>query len=321
MNDANVSKDSAGSEPGRGLLPFVVGAAVVAGVIALPAALAWGFLHPPRRFHRQTPRTALGLDYERVRLRAADGVPLSGWFVPPPGDLGDARGMVVISHGYSGNRQKMLPYLDFLHAAGYAAFLFDFRAHGWSGGKMATFGHQEPLDLRAALDWAENHPVLGRLPLALLGESMGASVSLLLAADDLRVRAVVADSPYSRFDAAVESHLQVALGAAAPYVTPHARRVGERVSGFRADEIAPIDAVQKIAPRPVLLIHGTADRLVTVENSRRIHAAAPNNTTLWEVEGTAHVQSVYDAGAEYARRVVDFLEAALAPGMNSGSTI
>jgi uncharacterized protein len=287
-------------------LPLAVGAAAVGLGAALPATLAWAFLHPPRRLHRTNPRAALGVDYERFAFKAADGVTLRGWYVPAP--EGEApRGVVVVSHGYYGNRATMLPYLRFLHRGGYAAVTYDFRAHGWSGGRMASFGCHETLDLRAALDWVRERRELRDLPLALLGESMGASVSLMAAAEVPEVRCVVADSPYAQFDSAVEGRLKIAFGPVAPVITPSTRRFGERMLGVKCEEIAPIDAVPRIAPRPVFLIHGLKDRLIAPENSRRILEAAPGNATLWEVSGAAHVLSVYVAGEEYGERVLEFL--------------
>ena len=289
-----------------------------AGVVAtaaFPAALAWVFTHPPRRLHRRTPRGA-GIAFERVRLRTADGLRLSAWYVPAdPGRGSLPKGVVVICHGYYGNRATMLPYLAFLYRAGYSALLFDFRAHGWSGGRMATFGVKETLDLQAALDWTQTRPELEGLPVAVLGESMGASVALLLAAEDARVRAVVADSAFARFDSAVEGRLRLAFGPRlASVLVPRTRNVGERLLGIRCVDIAPVDAIARIAPRPVLLIHGTGDALIARENSHRLFEAAPGNALLWEVPGAGHVGSVYVAGDEYARRVTAFLGDALAGG-------
>jgi alpha-beta hydrolase superfamily lysophospholipase len=280
----------------------------IAVAFSLPALLAWGFLHPPRRLHGKTPRTGLGIPFERVRLRARDGVGLSAWYVPAP-EAGSPKGVVILCHGYHGNRARMLPHLEFLHRAGYAVLMFDWRAHGWSGGKMVTFGSTEPDDLMAALDWVQARPEIAHLPLALFGESMGASVSLLVAAVETeRVKAVVADSPYARFDRAVEGRMKLAFGnTAATLVIPGARRVGEALLKVRCEEIAPADAMQYIFPRPVLLIHGQKDRLIALENSRIIAAASPGNLTLWEVPEAAHVQSVHVNGEEYARRVTDFL--------------
>ena len=220
--------------------------------------------------------------------------------------------MVVISHGYYGNREQMLPYLRFLHAGGYAVLLYDFRAHGWSDGGRTTFGIKEVDDLQAALTWVDQQTERRCLPLILLGESMGASVSLLVAAEVKRVRAVVSDSAYARFDSAVGGRLRTALGnTMGNAITPSAQRAGERILGVRCADIAPMEAAARIAPRPLFLIHGQEDRFITPDNSRAILAAAPDNTTLWEVADARHVRSIYVAGDEYGERVLAFLAEAL----------
>jgi len=286
------------------LLPYLIGGAALGAAVAFPAMLAWVFLHPPRRRHGKTPRTALGLTYERVRLRTEDGVGLSAWLVPHP----EPKGIVVVSHGYSGCRETMLPYLTFLHAAGYTALLYDFRAHGWSGGEKATLGISEPQDLRAALRWVAAHPSLSALPLVLLGESMGASVSLLVAAEEPQVRAVVADCGFARLDGPIRRRLQLLFGDVLGQVlAPPTQVIGERLIAAPVPRIAPEDVVGKLAPRPVFLIHGTRDRLVTPDNAYRLHAAAGENSALWLVEGAGHTQSVHTA-PDYAERVVAFLD-------------
>ncbi len=209
----------------------------------------------------------------------------------------------------------MLPYLKILHAGGYAALLYDFRAHGWSSGNRATFGIHEPLDLQAALRWVEERKEVRDLPLILLGESMGASVSLLVAANEKCVRAVVADSPYARFDSAVAGRLRTAFGdRLTQVVLPPTQRAGERILGVRAADIAPMSAIAHIAPRPVFLIHGLADRFILPDNSRQILDAAPGNAQLWEVPDARHVRSIYVAGEDYGKRVLTFLHSALNGG-------
>ncbi len=295
-------------------------AAAAAVVAAVPAGIAWVFLHPPRRLHNRTPRSALGLSYERVRLCAADGVRLSAWFVPAPAGS-PARGVVVVCHGYYGNRATMLPYLRFLHKAGYHCLLFDFRGHGWSGGGRTTFGIAEGRDLRAAIDWVCAQERLSGLPVAVLGESMGAAVSLLVAAEEPRVGAVVADSAFARFDYAVASRLALAFGdKLGATLTPPAQKVGERMLGRACADIAPVEAIARMTDLPVLLLHGEADRLIYCENVYRLHEAGGPNVSMWTVPGAGHVLSVYVGGDEYARRVVEFLDGALAPPQAEAGT-
>lgn len=282
--------------------------ALSGATLALPAALAWVFLHPPRRRHARTPRTGLGLDYKRVRFTSEDGIRLSGWLVEAPPS---PKGLVVLSHGYTGCRETMFPYLRFLHAAGFATLLYDFRAHGWSGGRQATLGLTEPRDLTAALRWVEQQEQLRELPLFLMGESMGASVSILVGAQESDVRAVVADCGFARMDGPIQKRLETLFGEpVGRALAPATQTFGERLLGTSALRIAPEEAIGRLAPRPVLLIHGTQDALVTPDHAHRLYAAAGESAQLWLVEGAAHTHSVRTA-PDYAERVVAFLEAAL----------
>lgn len=138
---------------------------------------------------------------------------------------------------------------------------------------------------------------------------MGASVVLLVAAETPEVRAVIADSPYARFDMAVEGRFATLLGdKIGPRVGPSVRRIGERILKIRSEDIAPEIAIARIAPRPVFLVQGLRDRLVHPDNAYRLLAAAPGNATLWEVPDADHVCSIYTDHAEYVRRVTTFLE-------------
>lgn len=286
--------------------PLLVGAAMAGAGALLPIALAWGFTHPPRSRHLQTPRS-LGLRYERVRLRTEDGLRLSAWHVPASGQ---ARGVAVICHGYFGNRARMLPHLQILHDAGFAALLFDFRAHGWSGGHLVTLGCAEQLDARAALDWVEAQEALLDLPIVLLGESMGASVALLAASEDRRVRAVIADSAFARLDYAVAGRMRSVFGHLGTWLAPSAQRAGERFLGMRCVDISPMQAIARLDARcPVLLIHGAEDRFIVPDNSRQLlEAARPGMATLWEAPGARHCRAIYVAPEEYARRILEFLD-------------
>lgn len=294
--------------------PLLWGTAAVGMGALFPVGLAWVFTHPPRTRHLRNPR-CLGIFYERIRLRTEDGLRLSAWYIPAPG--GVPRGVVVVCHGYFGNRSHMLPHLRFLHDAGYAVLLFDFRAHGWSGGNLVTLGCAEQHDLRAALAWVRARPDLEDVPCILLGESMGASVALLVAAGDPHVRAVVADSAFARLDSAVAGRLRSAFGPAGVWLTPRTRRIGERLIGARCVDVAPVEAIAALGDRPVLLIHGARDQLIAPENARLLLAAAPNHTALWEIPGARHVRGIYVAPDDYARRVLAFLDDALSSGTES----
>ncbi len=285
-----------------------------AGVLLLPFLLAWGFIHPPRRHHSRSPRTAHDAVFERVRLRAGDGMRLSGWYVPPPSDM-PTRGAAIICHGYWGHRGMMLPHLGFLHRAGYAVLLFDFRGHGWSHGLRVSFGNRETLDLIAAVDWIKARPETRALPLAVVAESMGAVTTILVAAVDPRIEAVVADSAFARFDGAIETRMASLFGKPlAATLAPHSQRVGERILNKPATELAPVEVIRAISPRPILLIQGSDDEVVPPHSLELLSTAAnPGTTQVWQIPGARHVRGVHTHADEYERRLITFLDGALPP--------
>lgn len=273
---------------------------------ALPRALAWAFLNPPRRIHWNTPRTALGAPYERLKLRTGDDIPLSAWFVPHPAP----RGLAVLSHGYASCRETMFPYLRILRDAGFSALLYDFRGHGWSGGKGISFGLREREDLRTAIDAA-----VGRaphLPLVLVGESMGASVSLMVAAQEPRVRAVLADCPFARLDDPIACRLKTLFGTGlGERLHPPTRAHGAQLIGADPETIAPEESIARIVPRPLMLVHGEEDQLIPVSHAHRLQAAAGGALNLWTVPAAAHARSIHTRPDEYAERAQTFLDHAL----------
>jgi uncharacterized protein len=287
----------------------------------LPSLVANVFTHPPRRPRFQTPRTALGLSYERFRIRTGDGIPLSGWCILPA-DASPLRGLVVLSHGYSSCRETMLPHARFLLEAGYATVLYDFRSHGWSGGSMVTFGFTEAEDLHTVLEWVSEHETLASLPLFLMGESMGAVVSLFVGAQNSSVSGIhssisgiIADSAFARFDSAIFARFEMVFGKALAHkMVPSIERAGEVQLGIATRDIAPLMAISVLAPCPLFLIHGGSDKLVPPANALKLYAMAqkhyedtPERLQFWLVENAPHARNNDTAGPLYEARVLAFL--------------
>ena len=128
-------------------------------------------------------------------------------------------------------------------------------------------------------------------------------------AEDQRIEAVTADSPFARFDAAVEARLKLFFSPATPVFTPRTRHYGERLLGVPCKTIAQEDAMATIAPPPILLIQGGKDHLVTPDNAHGIYQQSPENITNREVPEASHIRSIYLARAEYALRINEFLQA------------
>jgi pimeloyl-ACP methyl ester carboxylesterase len=183
----------------------------------------------------------------------------------------------------------------------YHVLQFDFRGHGDSDDAPITLGTAEQRDVAAAVRFLEQR---GYGPIALMGISMGGSVAIM-AAPDLPVAAVVADAAYARVENPIANSMRerrypLARLGALLIVAAASLRARVRLR-------QPIDRVQGIAPRGLLLIAPQDDRLVSWTQSRELYRRARQPKELFVVPGAAHAEARAAAGVAYERRVLDFL--------------
>ena len=259
---------------------------------------------------RRMPRSAFhnpaeyGLAFEEVRFPAADGLSLQGCWIPHPG----SDRAVVILHGQGGCLDWDLHRAPFLHAAGYNVFLFDFRAHGRSQGRMATFGYLERKDVLGAVDFLKGR---GMRSIGLLGFSYGGMASMLTAPLIPEVRAVVSDGGPARARSAFSGRAMemglprwLAVSLAWLAVASISIRLGANL--FRYE---PIRWVGKIAPRPVLFIHGEQD--VYLPDFDALFAATGEPKEAWRVPGVGHTKVSEALPDEFRRRILAFFARSL----------
>lgn len=278
----------------------------LAGLAASSFGLAWLSTHPPRVPLWRTPDQD-GLPYECVEFPSRDGIPLSGWFIPSPESLG----AVVLCHGFPMNRCEMLFWAAPLHAAGFDLLLFDFRALGRSGGDRCTIGAEEVQDLLGALDHLESRADCAG-PIGVFGLSMGGAVALQVAARDQRIAAVATHGAYATLDSAIDQRGRFYLGPFGPALSGPARLIGRRWLGRDPRTVAPVREIGAIAPRPVLLLHGTRDRTVSVADAHALYRAAGEPRELRLVPGGLHVFVPRRARAATLDTVCAFFRRALA---------
>jgi hypothetical protein len=277
--------------------------------------LADGSLHPARRPLTDEDVVAFSgtlhsmrAELKDVSVTTADQVILRGWLLQPLASNGSA---VVVLHGPGDNRLGMAGYAQLFLAHGYVVLLPDARAHGVSGGTLATYGLLERDDIRQWVDFQSSATqprcVYG------VGESMGASLLLQSLRAGTRFCAVVAESPFSTFrEIAYDRmgqpfHLGTWVGRTVlrPVVEIGFLRARWKY-GLSMDEISPERAVAN-SNVPVFLIHGQIDSNIPVRHSRAIHALAPK-TVLWEVPGADHCGALSVAPQEFERRVTEWFE-------------
>ncbi len=282
---------------------------VVLLLVALAlVALAWyaasQLLYPPRRLPATSPGD-YGLDAQDITF-TSQGLSLRGWLIR----AAKPKGTVVICHGYAGDCSPDLRYVPLLRDAGYNTFLFDFRGHGRSEGKSTSLVFYERQDLLAGLDFLKGQ---GIIRAGLLGFSMGGAIALSTAPLSPMVAGVVADCAFADLHAIVQNaaaarRIPEGLASVLAWLTIAVGSLRLRANLFAAD---PIHWVGKIAPRPLLIMHGGDDRSVPPENAERLYAAAREPKELWIVPNAAHRRIEEVAAEEYSRRVVEFFDRAV----------
>ena len=235
-----------------------------------------------------------------VQFPGSSGTIIHGWFIQGR----EGAGVVLLMHGVRANRLSMLDRARFLARAGYSVLLFDFQAHGESAGEHITFGYLESRDARAAAEFLR--ATLPREKIGVLGVSMGGA-AFLLASPPVEVNAAVLEMVYPTMDQAIANRLKIRLGDWAGVLTPLLSWQLKPRLGVGVKDLRPVDHAGGINA-PKLFIAGAEDRHTTLEESRRLFAAAREPKELWVVEGARHVDLHALAGEEYERRVLLFFE-------------
>jgi alpha-beta hydrolase superfamily lysophospholipase len=300
-------------------------AGITAALAVAPFALAWRFAHSyraragyPRRFPPTHGPEELGLRFEPVDIDAGE-VDIPGWWIPARTDTpGPA---VLLVHGWESARDRTLPNALFLHAAGFHVLTFDVRGHGANPAESlpvtaGEFGSDALAATRVLLDRPEVTSV------AILGHSMGAIGSLLAAAAEPRVAAVVATAtPADPWRLTRQTFHLAHLPIPDPIAYPLAwltARVFLEPRGHRVEDVSATRAIERYLG-PVLLVHGSDDRVVPPGHMARLASAArasrvdlpdPEPVETLIVEGGQH-SWLYESPA-YRERVARFLATALA---------
>lgn len=295
----------------RRLARFALGLAVALLVAYLAiSALAATILTTPWRSPLNETPAAFGLAFEDVRFPARGGdVQIAGWYIPRP----SAGRALVLVHGKDSSRASEFggDFVDFaaeLRERGFAVLMIDMRGHGQSDDSRYSFGLNEQRDIMGAVDWLKGR---GFRPgsVGVLGVSMGAAASILATAADPDIGALVADCAYAEVESIIRREWRGASGLP-EFFLPSTLAIGRLMFGADIAASRPVDVIGSIAPRPVLLVHGSADALIPVAHAQQLKAADPS-AELWVVPGAGHAGSYGADPQAYVERVAGFFERAL----------
>ncbi|MDQ2942174.1 MAG: alpha/beta fold hydrolase [Candidatus Dormibacteraeota bacterium] len=239
-------------------------------------------------------------DVEEVELVTADGVNFGAWHFRQPG----SPQTVIVSGGHKGQRQGSLGISAALWRKGFNVILYSYRGMPGSDRAPITFGIKEVLELQAVIAFARKRISGARI--GLLGYSMGAVVSLLGAAGEPGVQALVLDSPFSDLRTLLIENVRRATKLpGSPFVWLAGVMLWMRMRS-KISECSPRDVLSSLEPRPLFFIHGGADDMTSVNHSRRLYDAYRGPREIWIVQGAPHTGAYFADRPLYVERVAGF---------------
>ncbi|HKO87120.1 MAG TPA: alpha/beta hydrolase, partial [Burkholderiales bacterium] len=230
------------------------------------------------------------------RFISQDGTRLSGWFIPAKGypNPKDAKGTVIQFHGNAQNMSAHWRFVEWLPQRGFNIFVFDYRGYGESEGSPEPKGVFEDSD--AALTYLRSRADVDPERLLVFGQSLGGTnaIAVVGAGNRAGVKAVAIEATFFSYSAIA----------------------GEKVSGIGwllDDTYSAKNYIAKIAPIPLLFMHGTTDAVIPYTHTTKLMELARQPKTLLRVEGAGHLEILTGRfGDRYQRELLHFFEDALA---------
>jgi fermentation-respiration switch protein FrsA (DUF1100 family) len=217
------------------------------------------FLYCPVREVPYTP-DELGLDFENVFFRTADGLRLNGWYIPDK----KSEFTVLFCHGNGGNIMHRLDSTNILYNLGLNCFIFDYRGYGNSEGKPSEEGTY--LDAMAAYKWLREEKKISANNIIVFGRSLGGSIAAQLASK-VEVKTLIIESAFTSY---------VDIGRKFyPYMP---------VRWFARFSYQTNDYIKEVSC-PVMIIHSRGDEIIPFEFGLELYRIANEPKEFVEIFG------------------------------------
>ena len=257
----------------------------------------------PRLPHKYSP-DSLNIKAEAVRIEAADGGFLFGWWIPASQESQSSRvPTAIVLHGWGANAGLMLDIAPCIQDLRFNGLFIDARCHGRSSEADFTSMPRFAEDLESARTWAMARDDVDPLKIIAIGHSVGAGAALLSASRSSWAAVI----SLSAFAHPKDMMLRFMDEHRIPkqWIQPWIMNRVQSVIGARFDEIAPENTIQKVHC-PVMLIHGADDQDVPLTEANRLMAKAPYGSLTRVIPSVGH--DLRPAMPLIAPRVIEFMQ-------------
>jgi pimeloyl-ACP methyl ester carboxylesterase len=228
---------------------------------------------------------AYSIPHSHFWVTTSDGVQLAG------SRLGSAEDAIVLVHGFMGYRTKK-PWRRLAEglARDFTVYIFDLRGHGQSEG-FCSGGSLEANDVHAVVRYARAR---GHRRVVTVGGSLGGIAVVNEAATFHDSDAVVAISTPAVW-AEAENASKAVRRAQRMFTTPMGRALVRRLMGTRigigwAEPVPPAELIDRIAPIPLLIVHGDNDHFFPLSDAQLLYERAGDPKRLLVIRGFGHAE-------------------------------
>lgn len=267
------------------------------------------------------PAVAEAAERRAVTLTAKDGVKLRAFLLPQAAAPAGAvpRFTAVLVHGlYRGALEIESPGA-MLRQLGGEVLLLELRNHGGSGRAKATYGHDEALDVLAAVEYLRKRRDARSGPLLLYAVSLGTAAAVLAVPELPDLTGLILDAPMDDLRTTALRELKSG-GLADGIPEPWASTIlwsAQHVAGIPIDMVKPREALARLPPTvSVLFIGAGQDERMPPSSVRALFDALPTpagRKELWIEAAATHGKVWVKAPDEYQRRLAAFVERAIGP--------
>lgn len=240
-----------------------------------------------------------GQPIEEVHFQTVDNLNLTGWYIPPKNGA-----VIILQHGYHANSAQILPIGLMLARHGYGVLLFDFRGHGKSEGNTVTLGLFEVQDTDAAVNFLFEQRKINKI--GLIGNSMGGATGILAASKNEKIQVIAVEGVFSELKDEVGIGIQVQTPLPAFPFDVIFVYIAEFETNYRLSDIAPVKAIGRISPRPILIMQGGNDKRIKSQSGKNLFDAAGEPKLYWYEPSAEHVAIYKAAPKTYESHVIDF---------------
>jgi pimeloyl-ACP methyl ester carboxylesterase len=232
-----------------------------------------------------------------IRIPAAGGGSLEVWRIEPDGR---SRGVVLLAHGWSRNRDRMVSRARIFAEMGFTTVMHSARDHGGSTRHPFMNAFRFAEDIEAVLEWIDE-------PILLYGHSAGAAGAIIAASQHPeQIRLLFLEGCYARTKEALRSLYRNYNRFFGIIFAPTVVLCMDIFYKFRMDRVSPA----RLAPYldlPVLIIHGDKDQNFPLHHAWRLRDSFPNGRAeLFVAEGADHSSS--SSTPEYPIAIRSFID-------------